>query len=326
MKWIELSVSTPPEFVEPLSELFHRYGHGGVAVEQNGGYNPDEGESPPDGHVRVVTYVPREEFTQERRSRVDMGVRLVAHLAPISTLVERELEQEDWENAWKEHFHPLRIGEKVVIVPSWREYLPEHDDVVVRLDPGMAFGTGHHPTTKMCIELLEEHVRPSAEVLDLGCGSGILSIVSAKLGASRVTAVEIDDVATKAAKSNVEANEVDVIVIEGSLPHPNIPKHGFDVTVANISSRVVTELAPHLVGSVRPGGVLIASGILEEAADRVADILSEHGAVVEQRLTEEDWVAFVATVPGPETTDPAERFHLSLDGRGSRACPESVEG
>ena len=306
MKWIELSVSTPPEFVEPLSELFHRYGRGGVAIEQNGGYNPDEGERPPGGPVRVVTYIPPEELTPERRSRLDVGVRLVAHVAPISPLVERELEQEDWESAWKDRFQPLRIGDRVVVVPSWREYRPEPGDVIVRLDPGMAFGTGHHPTTRTCVELLEEYVSTGARVLDVGCGSGILGIVAAKLGASAVIGVEIDGVAAKAARSNVEVNEVDrVNVLDGSLPHPDVTRRSFDVTVANISSRVVSELAPHLVGSVRPGGVLIASGILEQAADGVADTLSAHAASVVRRLTEEDWVTLVVDVPGrPDAVAP----------------------
>lgn len=298
MKWIELSVVTPPEFVEPLAQLFRRHGHSGVAIEQCVAYNPDEGEKPPDGDVRVITYVPREEFTRERRNWMDLGVRLVAHVAPISTLLEREIDQEDWENAWKEHFQPLRIGNKVVIVPPWSEYSPKSDDLVTCLDPGMAFGTGHHPTTKMCIELLEEYICPGAAILDVGCGSGILSIVAAKLGASRVTGIEIDDVAASVAASNVKANEVcGVKVIKGTLPHPDIIKCTFDITIANISSREIIKLASHLVGSVRPEGILIASGILQETTGDVVEALSALGSALVGTFTEEDWVALVVRVP-----------------------------
>ena len=300
MKLIELSVVTPSEFVEPLAQLLHRYGHSGVAIEQCVTYNPDEGEKPPDGDVRVIAYVPREEFTRERRNWIELGVRLVAHVAPISTLLEREIDQEDWENAWKEHFHPLRIGNKLVIVPPWSDFSPESDDLVICLDPGMAFGTGHHPTTKMCIELLEKYICPGADILDVGCGSGILSIVAAKLGASRVTGIEIDDVAVSVGASNVKANEAcGVEVIKGTLPHPDVTKCTFDITIANISSREIIKLAPHLVGSVRPEGVLIVSGILQETAGSVVEALLALGSSVVGTFTEQDWVALVVRAPSP---------------------------
>lgn len=301
MKWIELSVTTPPEFVEPLAQLFRRHGHGGVVIENVVCYNPDEGEKLPDGDVKVLTYIPRKEFTCERRSWIDLGVRLVAHVASISPLVEREIDQVDWENAWKEHFQPLRIGDKVVIVPSWSEYSPKTGDLVTCLDPGMAFGTGHHPTTKMCIELLEEHVCPGFDILDMGCGSGILSIVAAKLGASRVIGLEIDDVAANVAASNVKSNEVCAVeVIHGTLPHPAVVNRTFDITIANISSREIVKLAPHLMSSMKPEGVLIASGILEENADNVVEAMSARGSSVVGTFTEEDWVTLV--VKGPSSS------------------------
>ena len=156
--------------------MFYRYGHGGVAVEEEGGYNPDEGETPSAADwVTLKTYLPLNSTTRERRNRIDLGVRLVAHAYPVSTLQERVLTEEDWESSWKEHFYVLRVGDRTVICPTWRDYEPRKTDVVITLDPGMAFGTGHHPTTRMCLQHLECLVRPGVDVLDVGCGSGILS-------------------------------------------------------------------------------------------------------------------------------------------------------
>ena len=195
-EWIELSIETPPEYVEPLSEIFYRYGEGGVAVEQPGGFNPDEGEEPPvPDRVTVKTYIPKDPTTDRRRAQIDVGVRLVAHLAPVSELRERPVSEDDWRDNWKEFFHVLRVGRRVVICPTWRKHDPEPDDVIVHLDPGMAFGTGHHPTTRMCIEIIERIMPQGARVLDLGCGSAILSIAARKLGAERVVGFEIDPIA-----------------------------------------------------------------------------------------------------------------------------------
>ena len=300
MKWLELSVETPPEFVEPLSEIFYRYGHGGVAVEDEGGYNPDEGEAPAPGRrVTVKTYLPLNDSTQERRNRIDLGVRLVAHVSTISPLLEREVDEEDWEEAWKEHFHTLRVGKRIVIAPSWLDYSPEETDVVVNLDPGMAFGTGHHPTTRMCLELLEALQEPGMDVLDVGCGSGILSIAAAKLGARSVFGLDVDAVAVKAAKQNVGENGVAhaVRMTQGSLPHADVRSRSYDVAVANISAKVVSEMAEDLVAAVRSGGRIIASGILVENSNGVEQALTSAGGRVGSPIVDGDWVTLVASVP-----------------------------
>jgi len=299
LKWLELSVETPQEFVEPLSEIFYRYGHGGVAVESEGGYNPDEGETPPpDGRVTVTTYLPLNDSTEERRHRIDLGVRLVAHVSSTSPLMVREVNEEAWEDAWKKHFHTLRVGKRIVIAPSWRDYSPREFDVVVNLDPGMAFGTGHHPTTRMCLELLESLGKPDMDVLDVGCGSGILSIAAAKLGARSVFGLDVDQTAVKAAKRNATENGVSHAVrfTEGSLPHGDVRPRGYDLTVANISARVVSAMATDLVRATRRGGTIIASGILVENSRGVEEALASAGANLGRSVVDADWVTLPASV------------------------------
>jgi ribosomal protein L11 methyltransferase len=293
-EWIELSIEAPPEYVEPLSEIFYRYGEGGVAVEQPGGFNPDEGESPPDsGHVRVVTYLPVGPTTRSREGSIDVGVRLMAQLGPVSMLQSRDVDEADWQNAWREHFHILHVGSRTVIVPTWRSYSPSPGDVVIELDPGMAFGTGHHPTTTMCLAALEELVSPGCSVLDLGCGSGILSIAAAKLGASDVLALDIDATAAETAAANVRQNGVDAVVTvgEGTLPHLSLRPGGYDIVVANISSTVIGDLAFSIARAARLQGTVVSSGVLDHAKGPVVERLEEAGLSVEGVEVDGDWVA-----------------------------------
>ncbi len=301
MKWLELSVSAPPEFVEPLSHIFYRYGHGGVALEQEGGFNPDEGETPSEtAWVTLKTYLPINDSTDERRNRIDVGVRLVAHVGPVTELMARTVDEDEWQNSWKEHFHVLRVGRRLVVKPTWREYEPEPDDVVIVLDPGMAFGTGHHPTTRSCMEALERLVAPGASVLDFGCGSGILSIAASKLGAMSVLGVEADSSAVRVAKQNARENGVEhnVRVVEGTLPRPEARAGEFDVAVANISAKVVSESAGELVRVVKDGGYVIASGIIVDNRAVVESAVAAAGATLSDEIVDGDWVTLVYTTPG----------------------------
>ena len=301
MKWLELSVSAPPEFVEPLSHIFYRYGHGGVALEQQGGFNPDEGETASEtAWVTLKTYLPINESTDERRNLIDVGVRLVAHVGPVTELVARTVDEDEWQNSWKEHFHVLRVGRRLVVKPTWREYDPRPTDVVIVLDPGMAFGTGHHPTTRSCLEQLERLVAPGASVLDFGCGSGILSIAASKLGASSVLGVEADSSAVRVAKQNARENGVqhNVLVVEGTLPRPEARPGAFDVAVANISAKVVSEASTELVKAVKPGGVVIASGIIVDNKAVVERSMAAAGAALADTIVDGDWVTLVYATGG----------------------------
>tara|TARA_B100000315_G_scaffold260914_1_gene327262 strand:- start:10514 stop:11413 length:900 start_codon:yes stop_codon:yes gene_type:complete len=298
LKWIELAVDAPPEFVEPLTEIFHRYGHGGVATEQDAGHNPDEGERAPiPDYVTVRTYLPLDSTTHNRREQIDVGVRLVAYLADVSPLRERVIEEQDWQNAWKEHFYPLRIGRNIVICPTWREYRAGPSDQVILLDPGMAFGTGHHPTTRTCLEVLEDLVEPGSRVLDVGCGSAILSMTAVALGAASAFGLEIDPIATRAANDNVAVNrqESRVTIAHGTLPSSLAPERSFDIVVANISAKVVIDLAPQLLRAMADCGRLMASGIIQDHVDAVVSTIESHGGSIEDRFVDGDWVTLLAS-------------------------------
>ena len=301
MKWIELSVQAPPEFVEPLSQIFHRYGHGGVALETVGGYNPDEGESQPEGaDVVVRAYLPLDATTDKRREHIKVAVQLVASIVSLPPLSERVIEEEEWQESWKRHFHVLRVGRRIVICPTWREHRPQPDEIVISLDPGMAFGTGHHPTTRMCLEAVETLVQPGHLVLDVGCGSGILSIASAKLGATQVVGYEIEAAAARVAGENVIRNDADsvVSVVCGTLGDGDKKERGYDVVLANISSKVVSDLSEHIAGAVAPRGHIVASGIIGSRRDETSRVLEDAGLTLVEEMWSDDWVALVCSAPG----------------------------
>lgn len=297
MKWVEFTVEVPAEFVEPIAEILHRYCLGGVAIEGQGGYNPDEGETPPSpDSVKVLAYAPLDDRIADRRNQIQIGIMLVGHFATISSPCERVVDEEDWKDAWKKHFNVLKIGCRIVIVPTWRDYKPKTSDLVIRLDPGMAFGTGHHPTTRMCLELLEVLVRPGMKVLDVGCGSGILAIAAAKLGANKVVGLEIEPTAAKTGQHNVLTNEASEIaeVVGGSLPHPAVINATYDLILANISSKVVLDQADQFAVVAKERATLLVSGVLKDRLHEVTQRLKSVGFEPVQVKVDGDWVALVA--------------------------------
>jgi ribosomal protein L11 methyltransferase len=211
--------------------------------------------------------------------------------------------EEQWANAWKEHFHVTRIGARFVVKPSWRDAprTPQDDDIVIELDPGMAFGTGLHPTTQMCLLTLEKHLHPGDRVLDLGTGSGILAIAAAKLGAAVCLALDVDLVAVEAARANVSANGVsDAVQVEqGSLAllstlYSPLSTAGFDLALVNILAQVIVELCGQgLSEAVRPGGLAVFAGLIDTQEAGVRAALEQVGLQVIERTLEKDWVGLV---------------------------------
>lgn len=302
-RWIELQVEVDREAVEAVSEVLSRYGFGGgIAIDE--AIDVDAGG---DGYqlrldqpVRVKTYLPAGDVSGDAIAAIRDALDHLSFLRPIGPLLLNTLAEEDWANAWKEHFHVHRIGRRIVIKPSWREYRPAADDLVIELDPGMAFGTGLHPTTRLCLAALEEHVRPGQSVLDLGTGSGILAIAAARLGADPVYALDIDPVAAAVAASNVQTNRVEgvVRVRQGTLEdrswRTDDGPQAFDLIVANIIARVVIELAGPLAAALAPAGTLIASGIIADRADDVIAAFTAAGFSRIGRQQEGDWIALIA--------------------------------
>lgn len=286
--WLEVSVQADGEVAEAVSEVFNRYGRGGAVLSMD-----FDDELSNTAVVTVKTYLPLDEEGRKARRRIEEALWHLSQIYPLPAPEFRELAEDDWANAWKKHYHVLRIGQRIVVRPSWQEHERQPDEVVIELDPGMAFGTGLHPTTRLCLQALEEHLKPGAKVLDLGTGSGILAIAAAKLGAGSVLALDNDPVAVKAARSNVQSNGVQNLV---AVEHGSLDKatEEFDLVLVNILARVIIELADQgLADRVRPTGLLIAAGIIEEQEAEVAAALREHGLEIVERRQEKDWVTLV---------------------------------
>ncbi len=289
MDWWEYSIEADLESADAVAEVLQRFGGRGVVVEQR---DPEGGQ----GKVLVKTYLPADKALASKRSQIDLGVRLLALIRPLGPLRERRLSEEDWAKAWRKQFHVLHIGERMVICPTWLQYSPKPGELVVRLDPSMAFGTGLHPTTRMCLELLERLVRPGMHVLDLGTGTGILAIAAAKLGAGRVKALDIDPVAVGIARENTSLNGVEARVIpgEGTINTANtVSRPAYDLIVANITAKTIIELAHAMVLLLRPRGMIIAGGILQGQATEIEEGFSQRGARVRQVVDIDDWRTLV---------------------------------
>jgi ribosomal protein L11 methyltransferase len=291
LRWLQLSIKAPPEYVEPLTHLFNIHGEGSAAVERSGGYNPDEGETPdPTAWVTIRGWLPLDPTTESRKTAIDVGVRLIRYLVDLSEIEEIEVSDDEWRN---QRFEPIRIGSNLVIVPRSTEFTSRPTDVVVELEPGLAFGTGHHPTTLMCLEEIEKVLKPGDMFLDVGCGSGVLSIAALALGAESAVALDIEDDAVISSKANLaEAGYSDKsTILAGSIPHEDIPDGGFDVVGANIAANVLIMLAEPLMASVAKDGVIITSGVLEERLDDVVAAFEAAGGRVESSRKIEDWTA-----------------------------------
>jgi ribosomal protein L11 methyltransferase len=287
MKWLEVNVETSSEAAEAVAEVLSRFAPQGVALEAG----PD---GIAHGPVAVRAYLPAGVDLEQTRRRVSEALWHLGQILPIPEPAFRSVEETNWEEIWKRHLQVLKIGERIVIRPSWLEHLPEEGQVVIELDPGMAFGTGLHPTTQLCLMTLEERVRPGARLLDLGTGSGVLAIAGVKLGAGSVLALDTDPEAVAAAHRNVFENEVldAVEVARGSLDQAD---GTFDLVLVNILAHVIVEMVEQgLADRLTPDGVLVTAGILEEQAEEVETALQAAGLAVVERRQIEDWIALVA--------------------------------
>ena len=299
MKWCEISIQTSHEAVELVAEIFRDLGASGVVIEDPELVNDyitsgkwDYTDIPIAKETEVVVekaYLPVNGELEGRIQTLQQEIKTLAsrgvNTAP-AVLTTAELQDEDWSDTWKQYFHTEKPGERVVIKPTWEEYEPKDDEVVIELDPGAAFGTGTHATTSMCIRQLEKLVKPGMTVFDVGTGSGILS---AKLGAKNIQAVDYDDSVLKIVEENLEQNNVqDIISVAQSDLMQNV--HGkAELVIANIIADIIIRLFDQLDEHLEQGGTLLTSGIIE---DRIEDVLAaaeKHGYGVVERLENKGW-------------------------------------
>ena len=295
MRWLELSVEADVEAVEAVSEILGRVADGTAVQPTRLIRDPGDelsARADPSAPFIVTAHVAPD---GDNGALIEETERALWHLQafglrPVGALRVRHVDDADWTDAWKEHYVPQRIG-RVAIVPSWAADEPQDGEVAITLDPGMAFGTGLHPTTRGCLELLQEVAPMPARVLDVGCGSGILSLAALRLGAERVVAVDTDPLAIDATRANAERNGLagPLEARAGSLDH--VAAERFPLVLANLVAAVLVELAPRLAAHLEPGGTLIAGGIIETRADEVIAAMEAVGLRVIQRRDESEWVS-----------------------------------
>ncbi|MDP2948518.1 MAG: 50S ribosomal protein L11 methyltransferase [Chloroflexota bacterium] len=306
-RWLELAVEVPREAEEAVADVLRQHVPGGVTIEEGA------------ASVVIKSYLPAADDLPRLKRAVR---RALTTLAPSARFRTRWLREEDWAHAWKKFFPVLRLSPRLVLCPTWRSYRARRGEAVIRLDPGMAFGTGQHPTTLMCLCALEELVRPGMSVLDLGSGSGILALAAARLGAASVLALDTDPQAVEIARENARINGLEAVVRveEGSLGEAQGAT--FDLLVANISASAIVDLAVAMAAALKPGGVLIAGGFIEEGAAPVAAALTATGLAVECTLSDGDWRTLIVGRQAKALFPPASR----AAGRPARRARSSPSG
>ncbi|MFC7684628.1 50S ribosomal protein L11 methyltransferase [Ureibacillus sp. GCM10028918] len=312
MKWTELSVLTTNEAVEAISNIYHEAGASGVVIEDSTEmekervdqfgeiYDLNPNDFPASG-VIVKAYLPVSSFLAETVEEIKLAIANLENFdinLGDNVFTMSEVHEEDWATAWKQYYHPVKISERFTIVPTWEEYTPVNtDELIIELDPGMAFGTGTHPTTVMCLQALEKVVNQGDSVVDVGTGSGVLAIASAMLGAKKVHALDLDAVAVKSANENIVHNKVQQIakVHQGNLL--DTVTEQADVVVANILAEIIITFTDDAFSIVKPGGLYVTSGIINAKKDDVKKALVGSGFIIEEVLMMEDWVAIIARRP-----------------------------
>ncbi len=301
-EWAQVSCQVPSEMVDAVAEYLIGLSGGGVGIDNLvlDTFSLDTLEESP---VKTVTaYFPADESIGDRLREIEAY--LTENGPSFAGFVYREptvstITEQDWSTSWKEHFKPLRIGRRLVVKPTWEDFSPEAEDLVLELDPGMAFGTGTHPTTMLCLSVLERLLSgeggaclKSRDVLDVGTGSGILGIAAAKLGAPGVTAIDIDSEAVRVARENCALNGVSSLVTVSDTPLERIPGV-FDIVIANILAEDLVRMAPTLMARLRPGGILVLSGILIEKEELVRDGFSNRKLNLTEVARENEWSCLV---------------------------------
>jgi ribosomal protein L11 methyltransferase len=291
LSWLELSLNLNGELAEAVTEVLSRYSSGGVAIETAADSN---GALSAATDVLVKAYIPIDGQEDEQRRRIEEGLWHLSQIQPLPEPELRIIKEADWQTSWKKHFQPIEIGKRLLIIPPWIT-IGETEREVIVLEPGMAFGTGLHPSTRICLEAIEDILQPGDNILDIGCGTGILSIAAVLLGANHVLAVDTDDIAVQATRENAERNRVaEYIRVEsGSLEQVKIlqtESQNNDLIVANILSHILMDLIQSgLATYVKPKGRIILSGILAEQVEPLVNLAADADLELIDVRSEKDW-------------------------------------
>lgn len=310
MQWIEIKITTRTEAVEAISYMLMELGIKGVRIDDPKDILMQEKDecawdyvdeallqSKDPDVVEIFCYLSEEDHYLQRIEEIKSRLAMIAQFIPIGegTVTLQKVKEEEWANAWKQYYKPFRAAKQIVIEPTWEKAtFVQEGDQVIKLDPGMAFGTGTHETTSLCIQSLEKYVTPNDTILDIGCGSGILGIVAGKLGAKKVIGVDIDPNAIKVAKENIQINQVDEIVEIRQGDLLEVVEEKADCIVANIIADVIIKLVESVPQVLRPKGIFIASGIIMERLEEVKQAIEKSPFDLVEVLTKGDWAAVVA--------------------------------
>jgi len=311
VNWLEVSLTVNGELAEAVTEVLARFAPNGVMTEQTVNLKNDEDEGTPMGLIAVRAYFPADEKLEEMRQKLEEALYYLGMIQPLPAPVYTPIADKNWMEAWKEHYQPILIGKRLIIVPAWLES-SDAKRIPIKIDPGMAFGTGTHPTTQLCLELLEAFVPQASEVIDVGCGSGILSIGALKMGTQLALGVDIDEASVKASCENARINgiteeqfavglgsvtEILAGTLQMSYHGSRVLRQAPLVLVNILASIIIRLLDPGLVTLVSPGGKLILSGILSEQSDSVLSATQERGLRFVEKRQMGDWVALALERP-----------------------------
>ncbi len=315
MKWTEVQIKTTKELEEKVSNILYDLGVQGLAIEDPNDIlefiKNEEDWDLVDSKlidkdfdtVIIKCYFPESEDLIDKIDLIRQSIERKYSKQSLGKVTISEVYEKDWAEGWKKYYKPIKVGNRVVIKPSWEDYKAIGDDIVIELDPGMAFGTGTHETTILCIKKLERHVEKGDTVFDIGCGSGILSIVAAKLKAEKVLGVDLDDMAVKVAKENVAANKVDNIVEIKKSNLLNIVEGKADIIVSNILAEVIVDLTKSVGKHLNNKGLFISSGIIEEKENMVKEVLESNNFTVLETNSINGWVSIVSRYEKDESNE-----------------------
>lgn len=313
MKWIEVQVKTTSEAVEVVSNILYEAGVGGLAIEDpkdveeiynsrketDWNYIDEELLKKDFDGVLVKAYFPEDEDLIDKIKLIKQNIELIPQYnldGGLGEVTLSEVYESEWRDVWKKYYKPKRIGEKIVVKPTWEEYEEKDSDIILELDPGMAFGTGTHETTGMCIEAIENYMSKEDTVLDIGCGSGILSIAAAKLGAKKVIGVDLDEMAVGVAKENVKMNHVEDLV---DIRHGNlldVVEEKADLVVVNIVAEIIKMLVGDVKASLKEDGTFVSSGIILDKIEFTTSALEAEGFEIIELVTQGEWACIVSKV------------------------------